>query len=480
MAVETLPTWIVNADWKVNAKHCTRLLDGNTMKTTRYRVAGFGGTLLGLFVLVSPTLHVLAVAAERNQARPNVLFIVADDQRFDTIRSLGNPDIHTPNLDKLIGRGFVFNNAYCQGGMIAAVCAPSRTMLMTGRSLFHIPEPTAKSYDGPTLASVFNAAGYTTLHAGKKGNSFVAGNEAFEKVLYSHGATQQSDVQAVQAQIVADAAIDFIRQSKGGKPFLVYLAPHCPHDPRVAPPEFMNRYDPDTIALPKNFMPRHPFDNGELEVRDEKLAPVPRTRETMQRHLADYYACISCLDHHVGRVLDALEATGHASNTIVVYTSDQGLAVGGRHGLMGKQNLYEEFKSPLIIAGPGIRQGASDALVYLYDLFPTCCELTGLAIPPEVEGASLAPLLAGQKPRVREWLFAAYRDCQRMVRDERWKLIWYPKINRFQLFDLANDPWEIDDLAKSPMHAGKRAELIEQLAQQQKQFDDPQAPPVNH
>jgi arylsulfatase A-like enzyme len=349
-------------------------------------------------------------------------------------------------------------------------------MLLSGRSLFRIPNPGAKTYDGPTLGGVFRKAGYATLHAGKRGNSFLAGMEAFEKVVYSHGVKGQGASQEDQARFVADEAIRFIREQKDDKPFLIYLAPHCPHDPRVAPKQFMDLYDPARLSLPKNFMPRHPFDNGELEVRDEKLAPIPRTEADMKRHLADYYGSISCLDHHVGRILDTLAATGQARNTVVVYTSDQGLAVGGRHGLMGKQNLYEHFKSPLIVAGPGVPHGQSQALVYLFDLFPTVCDLTGVATPKELEGASLVPVIRGTKPRVRDWLFAAYRDCQRMVRDERWKLIWYPKINRYQLFDLANDPWEIDDLSARPEQAERLGQMKKRLAEQQKLWGDDRAP----
>ena len=148
-------------------------------------------------------------------------------------------------------------------------------------------------------------------------------------------------------------------------------------------------YDARKLTLSKNFLPRHPFDNGELEVRDELLSPIPRTADAMRRELADYYATITHLDHEVGRVLQALSDRGLAANTVVIYSSDQGLAVGGRHGLMGKQNLYEHIKPPLIVAGPGVPHGRSDALVYLFDLFPTICDFAGVPTPPEVEGKSL-------------------------------------------------------------------------------------------
>lgn len=425
--------------------------------------------LLPVFLLTAflpASLH----GAEKSP--PNILFILADDQRFDTLHALGNSKIKTPNLDKLVERGFVFHNAYCQGGLIPAVCTPSRTMLMTGRSLFRIPPAGTKKYDHPTLGSVFSRAGYATLYVGKKGNSFLPGNEAFKKVVYHDEGVK---VRAEQSQFMADQALTFLRDA-GKKPFFLFLAPPVPHDPRVAPKEFMDLYDPEKITLAKNFLPRHPFDNGELDVRDEKLAAVPRTEKEMKRHLADYYATITCLDHHVGRILDALKESGRLDDTLIVFTSDQGLAVGGRHGLMGKQNLYEHFKSPLILAGPGIPKGESPALVYLYDLFPTCCDLAGLAVPKEVEGTSLVPLVKGDKKRVRDYLFAGYRDCQRMVRDERWKMIWYPKVERFQLFDLKNDPWEIDDLAKKKEYAGRLDEMKKKLGQQQKAFGDDKAP----
>jgi len=168
----------------------------------------------------------------------------------------------------------------------------------------------------------------------------------------------------------ADNAIAFLAKHDVRKPFFLYLAPPVPHDPRLAPPEFTGLYDPTKLTLSRNFLPRHPFDNGELEVRDELLSPIPRTTEAMRRELADYYATITHLDHKVGRVLQAVRERGIAKNTVIIYSSDQGLAVGGRHGLMGKQNLYEHVKPPLILAGPGIPRGRSDALVYLFDLSP--------------------------------------------------------------------------------------------------------------
>ena len=433
-------------------------------------------TRRGFLKTIAAGVAVLATRGQllaRSQTRkPNILFFFTDDQRWDTIRALGNPEIQTPNLDRLVAEGFRFNNAYCMGAMVGAVCLPSRTMLATGRSLWRIPEePRAKTppLGVPLLPVLLNDAGYETFHSGKAGNACTFSNASF------HTNIETRNRDANSATEHADNAIKFLRSHDGKKPFFIYLAPPVPHDPRLAPPEFMKMYDPARITLPKNFMPQHPFDNGELMIRDEKLASHPRKPEEMRRHLADYYATISHMDHEVGRVLDVVKQRGWSDDTIVIFSSDQGLAVGGRHGLMGKQNLYEHVKPPLILAGPGIPHGQSDAMVYLYDLFPTICDMAGTEIPAMVEGRSLLPVIAGKQARVREWLFGAYKDCQRMVRDDRWKLIEYNAggVRNTQLFDLQSDPDEVHNLATDPRYAEQLGRLRSLLVKAQKEFGDP-------
>jgi arylsulfatase A-like enzyme len=274
-----------------------------------------------------------------------------------------------------------------------------------------------------------------------------------------------------------DQVVNFLEQHDGHKPFFIYLAPPVPHDPRVAPAKFVQMYDPAKIHLPPNFMPAHPFDNGELTVRDEMLARHPRQPQEMRQYLADYYACISDLDEQVGRIVAKLEELKYASNTIVIFSSDQGLAVGGRHGLMGKQNLYEHVKPPLLISGPGIPHGRSEALVYLYDLFPTICDLANAPTPQIIEGKSLIPILRREKTELRPYLFAAYRDWQRMVRDRRWKLIEYVVGDQHhtQLFDLASDPDELNNLASQKSARKNLATLRSKMLELATQFGDPDA-----
>jgi len=413
-----------------------------------------------------------ALYAVELPARPNILLILADDQRFDTIAALGCKEIKTPNLDGIARRGFRFTNAYCMGSMIGAVCLPSRTMLITGRSLWHIPQqPRAKQAPPgvPLLPTVVKQAGYTTFHCGKIGNSCTFGNAAFDTNIEVAGRTEHS------ATEMADHAIDYLQKHDGSKPFFMYLAPQVPHDPCLSPERFRRMYDPDRLSLPRNFLPQHPFDNGELKVRDELLAAHPRTPEEMRKHLAGYYATISHLDDEIGRVLAKLNERGWLDNTVVIFSSDQGLAVGGRHGLMGKQNLYEHFKSPLLFAGPGIPQGQSPALAYLFDLFPTICDLAGAPVPEVIEGHSLLPIIKGQQTKVRNTLFAAYRDCQRMVRDERWKLIEYnaASVRNTQLFDLSRDADELHNLAADPASQAELRRLRGQLSEARREFGDP-------
>ena len=222
-------------------------------------------------------------------------------------------------------------------------------------------------------------------------------------------------------------------------------------------------------------MPEHPFDNGELVIRDEKLAPWPRTPEIVRQHIAAYYAMITHLDVYIGKLLETLKETGHADNTIIIFAGDNGLAVG-QHGLLGKQNLYEHsIRVPLVITGPNIPKGKkSDALCYLLDIFPTLCELTGLPIPKTVEGKSLVPAITGEKQHLRDTLFFAYKNVQRAVCDERYKLIEYfvEGTRRTQLFDLANDRWEVNNLSEAPEHAEQLARLREEMTRWQKEVAD--------
>lgn len=410
-------------------------------------------------------------------AAPNILHIHADDLRADGLNALGNKVLKTPHLDGLVARGMTFTRCYTQGSMVGAVCTPSRTMLLTGRSWQRIPKApgAAANADDPAtfLPKVMAGAGYQTWHLGKPGNSFPPGIGAFETNNTDAG---NGDLRATSSRRLADQSIEFLKSradSKESRPFYMYLAPPVPHDPRLAEPEFHKLYDVATIPLSAAFMPLHPWDNGEMTVRDEQLAPWPRTPENTRQQLADYYACISCLDHHVGRIFETLKQSGQWDNTLIVFSSDNGLSMG-EHGLFGKQNLYEfgGMHVPLVVAGPGVSQGKSDALVYLMDLFPTFADFGAARIPTGVDGRSLKPILDGKQTAVRETLYTGYRNCMRAVRNDRWKLIRYPLVDRTQLFDLSADPLELNNLVGKPEHAAKVTEMMTLLQKEMTAYGD--------
>ena len=269
-----------------------------------------------------------------------------------------------------------------------------------------------------------------------------------------------------------DSAIHFLQEREKTSPFFLYVALMAPHDPRVMPERFLNMYDPDKIKLPENFQPEHTIDTGSLRNRDETLAEFPRDPAEVRRHIAEYYAMISHLDDSFARLIESLRETGQYENTIIVFAGDNGLAVG-QHGLMGKQNLYEHsVRVPLILSGPGVPQGEQrDALVYLLDIFPTLCQLTNQEAPASVEGQSLVPCLNASECSGREILYLAYATHIRGVTDGRYKLIEYI-CGTTQLFDVANDPKEMTNLAETDPSNPIIAKMRKQLVQLADQWDD--------
>jgi arylsulfatase A-like enzyme len=428
--------------------------------------------------------------------KPNFVFFFADDQRFDTIAALGNEEISTPNLDELVRRGTTFTHAHIPGGTVNAVCMPSRAMLHTGRSLFHIEEHGKEIPEHHTLLGEhFRKNGYCTFGTGKWHNgtssyarSFTDGDEIFFGVvgktgigMWDHwnvpsnrfdptGEYKQTEnwinnpfansepykviadhvhLGKHSSELFCDAAIKWLQGYSNAERFLMYVSFMAPHDPRSMPERFLSMYDPDRIRLPDNFAEEHCFEYGMRQCRDEVLAPYPRTPETVRKHLAEYYGMITHLDEEMGRVITELKRTGNYENTIFVFAGDNGLAIG-QHGLFGKQNTYEHsVRVPLIMAGPGIPQDVRrDDYVYLFDIFPTLCELAAIPVPSSVDGQSLVAAMAGKPENRRKSLYFAFSHLIRSVKDERYKLIEYRSKEgaQTQLFDLAADPGETRNL----------------------------------
>ncbi len=460
---------------------------------------------LSVLVLVAMAGRAVMAAAPQ----PNILFIFADDQCYQTIHELGNTEVETPNLDRLARSGVTFTHTYNMGGWHGAICVASRTMLNTGRFLWRArqiePQLKKEAADGKFWAQYLGQGGYETYMTGKWHVKADAA-KVFDHTIhirpgmpkqtpagYNRPIKGQTDVwkpwdrqrggywEGGQhwSEVVAKDARAFLQQaSKSDKPFFMYLAFNAPHDPRQSPKEYVAKYPLGKIAVPKNFLPDYPYkeDIGAGKgLRDEKLAPWPRTEYAIKVHRQEYYALITHMDAQIGKILDALEATGKADNTYIFFTADHGLACG-QHGLLGKQNMYEHsMRPPLIINGPGIPKNQRiDTRVYMQDIMPTTLELAHVTVPEQVEFHSLLPLIHGQKQRQYDAIYGAYRpDMQRMVVKDNCKLIYYPKIDKTLLFDLIADPLEMQNLADKPEWATRRAQLTKALHELQETMDDP-------
>ena len=428
-----------------------------------------------ILLLIFLSLTSLPALRAADSKRPNILLLFADDQRADTIAALGNPQIKTPGLDRLVRRGLTFNRAYMQGGLQGATCVPSRAMLLSGRDLFRSDE---KLMRDATWPEAFGKSGYTTFISGKWHNGEPSLLRSFQiaRSMFTGGMTNPMEAKLrdltdgkLTAPVLskkhacaafADETIRFLKEHTGS-PFLAYVPFDAPHDPHIVPESFPIHYDPAKLPLPPSFLPQHPWDNGEMIIRDEKLLPWPRTPDAIRAMTAEYYRYISYLDSEIGRILNALEASPAAKNTIVIFAADSGVARGS-HGLIGKQNVYEydSVRVPLIIAGPGIPQGkTTEALCYLFDVFPTLGKLCGVTSPNQSDGVDFSGTLSNSGMPARNALLFAYRDVQRGYTDGRWKLIRYPQVDRVQLFDLQSDPHETKDLAALPEHGAKIAKL---------------------
>lgn len=467
---------------------------------------------LGLGVLlVWVNLFVFAQSkAVHSPDKPNILFIFTDDQMYNAVHALGNSQIITPNMDELIASGTVFSQAFNMGAWHGAVCVASRLMLMTGMSVWdaYAHETVVDSLvtEEVLWPQLLRNAGYDTYMTGKwhvntdvkrvfdtlgvvrpggmpptKPSSYlrpVKGEEdEWRADDVSLGGYWQEDGRH-WSEVQAEDAIHFIEEAdKKENPFFIYLAFNAPHDPRQSPKEYLDMYDPDSIRLPGNFQEDYPYREAiglGLDLRDEKLAPLPRTPYAVRKHMQEYYALVTHVDAQIGKVISALKASDKYENTLIVFTADHGLAVGA-HGFMGKQNMYDHsMRVPLVLAGPGVPKGSQRSqLVYLQDVMPTTLELAGVQIPEHVYYHSLLPQIKNRNTEGNyQGIYGGYMDLQRMLRTDEYKLIIYPTIKKVRLFDLKKDPYEIQDLAEDPEYQEVLKDLKNRLIMQQKYLGD--------
>ncbi|MDZ4850749.1 MAG: sulfatase-like hydrolase/transferase [Pirellulaceae bacterium] len=440
--------------------------------------------------------------------KPNVVFIFADDFCYEAIQAFGHTDIETPHLDQLVRRGTTFTHAYNMGSWSGAVCVASRTMLISGRSVWDansIYKETDKERQAGVLwPQLMNKAGYRTYFTGKwhiqtdankcfdVANHVRAGMPGTVPAAYNRPLEGKPDTWSPYdkslggfwegakhwSEVVADDAVEYLDEAKDSKqPFFMYLAFNAPHDPRQAPKEYIDKYPLERIKVPNNFLTEYPYKDKigcSSSLRDESLAPTPRTEHSIKVHRQEYYALITHLDQQIGRILDGIEKSGKSDNTWIFFTADHGLAVG-HHGLLGKQNLYDHsVRVPFIVVGPGVAKNERrDAAIYLQDAMPTTLELAEANKPDHVFFKSLLPQIRKEQQRSSyESVYGAYLELQRSIAHDGWKLIAYPNAKVIRMYHLAEDSMEMNDVAMDSKYAIQKSALFERLVNLQKSFAD--------
>ncbi|QDV13007.1 Arylsulfatase [Rosistilla oblonga] len=461
--------------------------------------------LTPLFVLFS-LLACFASASADEAKRPNILFLFADDQAYDTVGAFGNEEIQTPSLDELAARGSTFTHCFNMGSWSGAVCVASRTMLNSGRYVWSANAIYAKSEQerqaGRWWSEYLKQAGYKTYMTGKwhvradakksfdDARNVRGGMPQQTPTGYNRPLADGSDPWSPSdptfggywkggkhwSEVVGDDAIDFIDDAAGQeKPFFMYVAFNAPHDPRQSPQEYVDRYPVDSISVPKDFLPLYPHKDAiglGPSLRDEALGIFPRTEHCVKVHRQEYYSIITHMDAQIGRILERLKASGVADNTWIFFTADHGLACG-HHGLMGKQNMYDHsLRVPFMVVAPGVDAGRRiSAPIYLQDVMPTTLQLAGVEKPQHVDFQSVLPLLDG-RGQPRQAIYGAYLDLQRSLRTERYKLILYPKAKVARLYDLEQDPDEMNDLAGDAAALPIMRQLFAEFRRQQAKLGD--------
>jgi len=420
----------------------------------------------------------------------NVLVIQTDEHRPDAMSWAGHPFVETPNIDRLAERGTAFTNAYCN----SPLCAPSRASFATGQYVHEIGAwDNARPYHGQARSwgEHLHEHGVETAVIGRKHfepyaeDRFpdqrepavsrppieVARLERDPVTEYEPGEARfyepEIDDDRMERSIErTDEAVAWLQEeAPTDRPWALHLSYQPPHFPLTAPEAFWDRYPPEEMDLPFDY----PAATDHPIVADlhHHFGGTDLDEETLRRLRTGYYALVTAIDEQIGRVLDALETSGHDEETVIVYTSDHGEILGD-HGLWWKCCMYEPAVGiPLLLAGPGVPAGERvDAPVSLVDVVPTIADVVDAPSDEAWSGESLVPLLEGDSGEDRiafsEYHAHGARNGMFMVRRGDYKYVYYPS-NPPQLFDLANDPHELTNLADVGKYADIRNELHEVL-----------------
>jgi arylsulfatase A-like enzyme len=469
------------------------------------------------------------------RSRPNIIFIMSDDHAAHAIGAYGSHVNRTPNLDRLARDGALLTSVFATN----SICTPSRATILTGQ-YSHINGVTMfNRFDSSrmTVARLLQQGGYYTgmigkWHLGSDPAGFdhweiLPGQGVYFNPLFYTATSEKTYSGRYVTDVITELALDFLRHRPRNKPFFLMMhhkAPHRPWEPtdphathfagqRIPEPvTFWDSYATRTDALHEN----QQRVAADLTNRDLKLKPPPElspeqlagwratkpdsvtivrngknvtltgealVRWKYQRYMQDYLATVQSVDDSVGRVLAYLDKSGLARDTIVIYTSDQGFFLGD-HGLFDKRFMYEEsIRMPFLVRWPAVIKPRTriDAMALNVDFAPTFLDAAGLAIPPEMQGRSLLPILRGRTPS--DWRNAMYyryyhdpgdhnTRAHYGIRTRTHKLIYFWKKDQWELFDLVNDPYELHNIYGEPGLEAMTAELKQQLAQLKREFRD--------
>ena len=496
-------------------------------------------TITLAFALVAS--HVVAAGS-----RPNILFIFTDDHASHAISAYGSVINQTPNLDRIAKDGMLFRNCFCTN----SICGPSRAVIQTGKySHKNGFYRNGNKFDGTqqTFPKLLKASGYETAVIGKwhLGEHMAPQGYSYSEVLIGQGPYYNPpmlrDVDGSGNQvrvnytgyttdITTDLALEWLKnQRDDSKPFMLMFQHKAPHREWAPGPSHLHLYDDVEIPEPDNL-----FDTYEtrgraaheqdmsiaktMTARDLKLTPPPYLNEEQlkvwkaaydpknaafeaanlqgdelvrwkyQRYIKDYLRCIASVDDNVGRVLDFLDDSGLAENTVVIYSSDQGFYLGD-HGWFDKRFMYEEsYRQPLMVRWPGVTKpgSVSDALVSNVDFAETFLEIAGVEIPGDMQGASLVPILRNETPddwrKSHYYQYYEFENNSRTahmvrrhygVRTGRYKLINFYNVGEWELYDLEADPREMTNIYDEPQYASLIKRLKAEITRLQAELEVP-------
>lgn len=499
------------------------------------------GRAVFLFMIARVSLAALVVSnaeAQNSPGPPNILFIMSDDHAVQAMSCYGGKINQTPNLDRLAAEGMRFRNCFVTN----SICGPSRAVILTGKySHLNGMFDNATTFDGsqPTFPKIMQRAGYRTAMIGKW--HLVSDPTGFDhwEVLIGQGPyfnpPMKTPAGVVQhtgytTDIITDLALEYLKNRDAEKPFLLMWQHKAPHREWQSHPRHRHLFADQSLPEPDNLFddyrhrgraaalqemtiardmtpldlklvpPREAneeqlkewhatFDAENARFQRDKPTGDERTRWNYQRYMKEYLRAVAAVDDGVGRVLDYLESSGLAKNTIVVYTSDQGFFLG-EHGWYDKRWMYEEsLRSPLLVRWPGVVQpsSTSDAMVLNLDFPETFLDAAGVPIPADMQGRSMVPILRGETPaNWRKSIYYRYYEYPAVhavrqhygVRNERYKLIYYPEFAEWELFDLEKDPKEMKSVYSDAEYASIVAEMKAELSRLKEQYQDDDRQPV--